>query len=602
MNFAKFASIIEERLIKIVFQPIVSLRDGSVFGYEALTRTTLADQNLTVEHLFKFAEEHNLLWDIEYITREIALKSASEYIFKKGIKAKLFINVSPIIIQDQRFQKGFTKKLLENVSIKESDIVFEITEKNTTSDMESFKNTIDHYKQQGFRIAIDDMGSGYSGLNLISKISPQYVKLDMDLIRNIHIDRLKQGLVRGIVEFSNISNILLIAEGIEYREELEMLVNLGVQYGQGYYIQRPNENIPEMDTIFLNILRDINTRKNRIYSRNVSDIYIKNICAHIHVASPEDTIKDIYALYAHCPEFNGLCVLNNNVPIGIVSREVLFRKLGGAFGFSLYREKAITEIMDKNFLAVDERNTIDLVSFLAMNRPYDKIYDFIVVVSDSRYVGVVTVKTLLLKTTEIEVATARHQNPLSGLPGNFIIERQLTNALDAWSKFSVAYIDLDNFKAYNDAYGFEYGDCVLKLFADKLKELVSDHCFIGHIGGDDFVAIVDAHIGEDFFSDALERFRTEVLFFYNQTDIKNACITACGRNDEATRFPLLDATCVIVNNKDKSYASIAEIGEHLARLKKSAKMKKSAAFSLSSVHPACPQSQRLKTHTSLKAV
>jgi GGDEF domain-containing protein/predicted transcriptional regulator len=461
----------------------------------------------------------------------------------------------------------------------ESDIIFEITEKNTTSDMKSFKNIIDHYKEQKFNIAVDDLGAGYSGLNLISEIAPQYVKLDMHLIRNIYTDRLKQGLIRGIVEFSNISNISLIAEGIEHQEELETLVNLGVQYGQGYYIQKPDEDILKPSYVFYNILRDINARKNSIYSRNLSDIHIRNICTHSPTVSPDAKIEDVYARYAKRPDFTGLCVLDHNgAPIGIVTRETLYRALGGAFGFSLYSKKAITEIMDTDFLIVDERKTIDLVSDLAMNRPHDKLYDVIVVVSGERYFGVVTVKTLLLKTTEIEVATARHQNPLSGLPGNFIIERQLANMLEAQPQFSVAYIDLDNFKAYNDAYGFEYGDCVLKLFADKLKDLVSDDCFIGHVGGDDFVAIVGGHVTEEFFSDVLERFRTEVLYFYNQADIKNGYITARGREDCVERFPLLDTTCVVADNKDREYANVAELGEHLACLKKVAKTHKRAGF------------------------
>jgi diguanylate cyclase (GGDEF)-like protein len=431
---------------------------------------------------------------------------------------------------------------------------------------------------QGFNIAVDDMGSGYSGLNLISEISPKYVKLDMKLIRNIYTDRLKHGIVKGIVEFSKITNILLIAEGIEQQEELETLVNLGVHYGQGYYIQRPDENILDLNRNFFNVLRDLNKRKSRIFSRELSDIHIKNICTPVHTVSPNAKIKDIYAKYTNSPEFTGLCILDDGVPMGIVTRETLYRMLGGAYGFSLYSNRAITEIMDTEFLSVDAGKPIDLVSGLAMSRPHDKLYDFIVVVSEGHYIGAVTVKTLLLKTTEIEVATARHQNPLTGLPGNFIIERRLAKIIDAPSKFSVAYIDLDNFKAYNDAYGFEHGDCVLKLFADKLQELVSDDCFIGHVGGDDFVAIVAAHITEEFFFDILERFKSEVLFFYNQADIQNGYSTACGRNDHVAHFPLLDTTCVLADNKSRSYASVAELGEHLACLKKSAKQRKRAKF------------------------
>ena len=580
MDIEQFASLIANRLLSIVFQPIVSLRDGKVLGYEALTRATPHNVGLTTERMFSLAEEHNLLWDLEYVSRTLALERASERIFTKGIPAKLFLNVSPVIIQDQRFQKGFTKKLLASLNIQESDIIFEITERNTASDMQTFHDVINHYKEQRYDIAVDDMGAGYSGLNLISEISPRYVKLDMHLIRNIYTNRLKQGLIRGIVECSKVSNILVIAEGIEHQEELETLVNLGVQYGQGYYIQKPDEDILDPDHIFLNILRDINTRKNRIYSRHLSDIHIKNICTQIPTASPDDKIADICAMYAQRPEFGGLCVLDKGAPIGVVTRETLLRALEGARGGNLSSKKAVAEIMDSDFLSVDEKKTIDVVSGMAMNRPHDKLYDFIVVISEGRYIGVVTVKTLLLKTTELEVATERHQNPLSGLPGNFVIERRLADMLDTQPKFSVAYIDLDNFEAYNDAYGFEHGDCVLKLFADKLKELVSDACLIGHIGGDDFVAIVGGHVTEEFFSDVLERFRSEVLYFYNRTDIKNGYITVCGRDDNVAFFPLLDATCVVINNKHKTYASVAELGAHLARRKKSAKTHKRAGFAL----------------------
>ncbi|MDR1658909.1 MAG: GGDEF domain-containing protein [Desulfovibrio sp.] len=564
----------ENRQIKTVFQPIVSLRDGSVLGHEALSRVSGENSHITPDVLFDFAQKYNLSPELEYLTRTIAITNASEKILKRNTNAKIFINISTTALQDNCFRTGFTKNMLHTLHLEEKNIIFEITEKHATDNIHTFKSLINHYKEQNFQIAIDDLGSGYSGLNLISEISPHYVKLDMNLIRDINNNRLKQGLIRGIVEFSNIASILLVAEGIESQEELETVVNLGVQYGQGYYIQMPCEDLIDLDAIFLKVLRDINAKKNNFHARSLSGIYIKNLCTHIHIASPHEQVRDIYAVHANNADFTGICVVSGGVPVGIVTRENLFRVLGGQFGFSLHNRKSVAEIMDREFLAVDERESVNIVSGLAMSRPRDKLYDFIVVTGDQRYLGIVTIKNLLIKTTEIEIFTAKHQNPLTGLPGNVFIEKELSACISGASKFSVAYIDLDNFKAYNDIYGFERGDCVLKLLADKLKELVSDVCFIGHVGGDDFVAIVYGHVTEDYFADALDKFSSDVLYFYNNDDIRNGYITAHDRDNRIRRFPLLGVTCVLVNNAHCSYASIHDLGETLARLKKSAKANK----------------------------
>jgi EAL domain-containing protein (putative c-di-GMP-specific phosphodiesterase class I)/GGDEF domain-containing protein len=569
------ASILKQRTIKTVFQPIVSLRDGGILGYEALSRVTGEYSYLSAEELFAEAHEHNLLWDIEYLTRSIAIKTASD-IIRNNYRVKIFINVSSSIMQDARFNAGFTKNILSSLHIDEENIVFEITEKKAVEDINLFKNLVNHYKGQKFKIAVDDLGSGYSGLNLISDIIPHYAKLDMQLIRNIHKDRLKQGLVKGIVEFSNISNILLIAEGIESQEELEIVCNLGVQYGQGYYIQIPKENVVPTDQIFLHVLRDINIRKNHIYGRTASDIYIGNICTHTHTALPNERIKDLYTLYANNSDFIGLCIVGSGIPVGIITRENLYRAFGSQFGFSPNNNKTISEIMDRDFLAVDEKEPMNVVSGLAMSRAHNKLYDFVVVTNDQRYSGIVTIKDLLIKTTEIDIFAVKHQNPLTGLPGNILIEQELAKCVTGLTRFSVAYIDLDNFKAYNDIYGFESGDRVLKLLSDILKELISEICFIGHTGGDDFIVIVHDHINECYFSDILYKFSQEVLRFYNEDDLKKGYITAMDRNGRIRKFPLLNATCVITGNRCCTYNSTHDLVEKLAQLKKMEKARRSA--------------------------
>ncbi|MCK8060915.1 MULTISPECIES: EAL domain-containing protein [unclassified Fusibacter] len=248
--------IVSNKKIRTVFQPIISLRDGSVLGHEALSRITHDCAIKNPDMLFTIAEKFNRLWDLELLCRTTALESAFKFMIPPYDK-KLFINVNPNVMHDESYKSGFTKAFLDQYEITPSNVIFEITERNVITDLNGFKSTIDHYKNQDFKIAIDDAGAGYSGLNLIIDVKPNYVKLDMGLIRNVDQDRLKYALVKGMVEFSRASNILLIAEGIETFEELSTLVELGVQYGQGYFIQKPDDEIKEINTEVLTALESI---------------------------------------------------------------------------------------------------------------------------------------------------------------------------------------------------------------------------------------------------------------------------------------------------------------------------------------------------------
>lgn len=569
--------IIDNKQIRTVFQPIISLRDGNVLGHEALSRITYESEIKNPDMLFTIAGEYNRLWDLELLCRTIALEAAYKFMVPPYNK-KLFLNVNPNIMHDETYKKGFTKAFLEQYEITPNNVIFEITERNVITDMTGFKATIDHYKGQDFKIAIDDAGAGYSGLNLISDVNPNYIKLDMKLIRNVDEDNLKYALVKGMVEFSKASNIYLIAEGIETYEELNTLVDLGVQYGQGYFIQKPDPEIREISPEVLQALRTINIKKNNTSQSTISNLYISNLCIPIGTVSPNEMIPKVYEIFKCNPDCFGLCVVENDVPVGIITQEKLAFQLSGNFGYALNQNKPISKIMDRDYLSVDYKTSVSLVSSIAMSRPNDKLYDFIVITEEGKYAGVVTIKDLLKKTTELEISAAKHQNPLTGLPGNLTIEQKLIQFVTGDSQYSVAYLDIDNFKAYNDVYGFENGDLVIKLLADILRSNVPESQFIGHIGGDDFVVILNNYVAEYYFKDLIRQFELEVLALYNLVDIQNGFITTTNRRGEVEQFPLITLTAVVANNETQNFKDVFELTETLAGLKKVGKQSKSNRF------------------------
>ncbi len=570
--------IIRKKQIKIVFQPIISLRDGSILGHEALSRITSKSAISNPEMLFAAAQTYKRLWELEQLCRTTALETAFKFMDPPYSK-KLFLNVNPHVMHDDHFKKGFTSEFLKQYHITSDNIIFEITEKSMVMDTAGFQQTINHYKNQNYKIAIDDAGAGYSGLNLISDVNPNYIKLDMNLIRGIHEDSLKYALVKGMAELSKASGIALIAEGIETYEELQTVTDLGVQYGQGYFIQRPDENIHEIGKEVLLVLEEINQIKSNSAPNSLSSTCIKGLCTYTSIVLPNEKVSHVYDIFRQDANCFGLCVIENQKPVGIVTREKLALQLSGHYGFTLHQNKSICSLMDQQFLCVDCRTPVSEVSSKAMSRSSDRLYDFIVVTENGKYLGTVTIKDLLQKASEIEVTMAKHQNPLSGLPGNLIIEQKLKQCVESTQEYGIAYFDIDNFKAYNDVYGFENGDSIIQYLAKALKQNLPVDDFVGHVGGDDFVVIFYHETSQAFSQKVVTQFEKFVLTRYNQDDLKRGYITAVSRSGNVEKYPLMTLTCVAVNSCEHQFTDVFTLTELLASLKKQEKRRKALAAS-----------------------
>lgn len=232
--------IVDEELVYPVFQPIVDLASGDILGYEALSRLKKTDVIKEPETLFKMAGVYSKLWEVEQLCRKKILKQVSKNKDTFADK-KVFINVNPLVMTDGEFKKGFTRKYIEKHDLSVEQIVIEITEHSAATNMKEFQNVVQHYKKQGYLIAVDDVGSCYSGLNLICDVKPCYLKLDIEIVQDICTDAVKCSMVKSFVEFAKLTGMKLIAEGIETEEQLEMLIELGVHYGQGYFLGKPDE-------------------------------------------------------------------------------------------------------------------------------------------------------------------------------------------------------------------------------------------------------------------------------------------------------------------------------------------------------------------------
>jgi len=231
--------IIDKQDIRTLFQPIVNVVTGDIVGYEALSRGPQGSRYERPDNLFAAAHLCNLLWELEVLCRTRAIERACA----QGLKSNLFLNVDPRIIHDPKFRVGVTIDLLKHLTITPQQIIFEVTEKAAITDYAMFREVLAHYVCQGYRVAIDDTGAGYSGLRTITEIRPQFIKLDMAIIRGVATDTLKQEVVRHMQALAKVTGMTLVAEGVETDSELTTLIGLGVHFVQGYLLGMPVEQL-----------------------------------------------------------------------------------------------------------------------------------------------------------------------------------------------------------------------------------------------------------------------------------------------------------------------------------------------------------------------
>lgn len=217
----------------MAFQPIINIETGRIFAHEALVRGPQGQGALSV--LEKVSADNRYAFDQQCRVKAIEMASA---LFPKGDDARLSINFMPNAIYEPRACIRLTLATAMKTGFPLHRIIFEFTE-NEELDTAHILGILHAYRDMGFQTAIDDFGAGHAGLGLLSKFQPDLVKLDMDLIRNIHQERAKRVIVTHIVRMMEELGIPLLCEGVETVDELKVLADLGVTLIQGYVFARP---------------------------------------------------------------------------------------------------------------------------------------------------------------------------------------------------------------------------------------------------------------------------------------------------------------------------------------------------------------------------
>ena len=553
-EYLSFLNLIESENITSHAQPIIDLYTGEIKGFELLARGTKPFYSPDI--MFSKARYYNLEWELEYACRKAALKKISQLsdIFKN---CDFFINVSPDIFSNKKFQSGFTLNKLKEYSIDPKKIVLEITESTSVTDYKHYEAMIKHYVRQGFRIALDDFGSGYSGFTTLIATTPHIMKVDKAIVRDIDRISYKQNLVRSICEFAASVGSFVLLEGIETEAELKMAYRLGARYAQGFFFAKPKSipsNLSENKKYLLKSLI-------KQYSKKTSsvEISIYRLISRPPAFQVKTLLcKELENYFKLNPQTGHVVIIDeNNYPAGLVTRQNFYSYISGRYGFSVFENKFAEKVAKKNMLVVSEDTDLRVLGKLTMNRQSEDIYDPVVIIdTNSRFLGTITMKTVISRAFDTEIKFATSANPLTSLPGNIVINVWLEEILKK-DNYSIAYIDLDRFKEYNDTYGFSSGDEMIKLLASVLNRTIDNfhpESRLGHIGGDDFIIISEKILKDSFYQNICNTFDIEKRKLFLNQDLEAGLYLCENRKGEKEEIPLVTLSIAVVTSNNFSFA------------------------------------------------
>ncbi len=555
----KIQTILLEKNITTVFQPIFNIIREEIIGYEALTRGPKNTDLYSPETLFEQATQHGLLSELEMLCRETAIQCFAQL----KLAGKLFINISPAVMLNKAHPNGETIKLVEKAGLSCQQLVIELSEKYPFPSNNVLRNALDKYRQFGFDVAIDDLGAGYSGLKQWSHLRPDIVKIDRYFIDKCDKDVMKREFLRTLFELGRTSNAHVIAEGIETKEEFELLRDLGMVFAQGFFLARPSE-FPCVEYPKLEV-NDISQEEARMGT-------IALLAKSAITVQYQQKANAVYQLFSDNNDVHAIPVLEGNKPLGMVYRNELMELYSDIYGRALFSKKSALDIMNDKPIMLEHSMPLEQVSALLTARANLAFTHSFIIVEGGVFSGMVSARDLLKSITDSKLEQARYANPLSGLPGNVLIEKEIDYMLRKERPFNLAYLDLNHFKPFNDIYGYAKGDLLLKALANSIVlNTNNQNCFVGHIGGDDFIILFRSNNVEAICQAILTDFAQQSLLFLSNEHKAQQGYFALNRNGEKVFHPLVSLAIGVINPDVSHYNSYHQIADLASQAKSQAK-------------------------------
>lgn len=565
---SELADIIAHARIQTLFQPILDPHGGGILGYEALSRGPSTSRLHSPLELFAAAVRANCTVALE----ECCLGRAIQRFRTAGLQGRLFLNISPFTLLASQSLPGRLAALLSKLGLPASRCVLEITEQSLFDDYTAIRRALDALRGIGCEIAVDDLGAGYSGLRTWSELRPDYVKIDRYFVSDIHADGVKAEILRSIVEMSRAIGSRVVAEGVETAEECTELLDIGVDYLQGYYFGRPQAQPTVNETALTHFAAR---------GHAAAALCAEELIMNVAPVEPGARVQDVVAMFRAHLDRDSVAVVREGRPLGIVRRDDLFLFLTKPLHPEVYNRKPITSVMESPPLLIDARLRLDQVARLVTRRSRSKVSDDFIVTRDGRYAGLGKIIDVLRQITAQQIQAAKDCNPLTLLPGNAQINAHLERMLAQRRHFIVCYLDVDQFKPYNDQYGYARGDQFLLQLAQLIRGAACSRSdFVGHLGGDDFIVVMRSSDWQQRMRNLIAGFTAAVPSLYSAEHRDGGGIRAVDRDGVLRTYALATLSVAALDVSSERCASPGAIAEELRRVKELAKARRGTSFLL----------------------
>lgn len=533
------AGILQDRLLRPRFQPVVDLSHTRIYGHESLIRGPADTALHFPDALFAEARRRGLHPQLELAS----FRAGAQGFHDNEASGKLFLNLSgSALIHFWTLWGGdMPGHLLEGCALPASSIIVELTEQDPLSDhIGELGNAFACLREHGMRIALDDYGVGNSNLQLWAEMQPDLVKIDRYFFDGIGHDDRKQSMVRAILKVAQHLGTSIVAEGIETAEDLAVVRELDIRYAQGWFLGRPEETL--LTELTAPVRDSLRVRSTGPLSQRAAG----GTAASLRVEAPaalldKHTNDDVHRLFIEHKAMHAVAVVDaDNRPVGIINRRDFSEHYAQRYTRELFGRDRCSTFMNAEPVLVDLNVSIDQLSHVLISEDQRYLMDGLIITRDGRYDGLATGETLVRSVTEMRIEAARYANPLTSLPGNIPISRHIATLLEDAADFTVCYGDLNNFKPFNDVYGYWRGDDMIMLTAEVIKH----HCdplrdFVGHVGGDDFVVLFRSPDWTERVQRIIAEFNEQATALYDDLGRKNGGIEAEDRYGVPRFFPFV---------------------------------------------------------------
>ncbi|MFP6557201.1 EAL domain-containing protein [Paraburkholderia sp. B3] len=514
------AGLIGRRHLRAVFQPIVDFEDGAILGYEGLIRGPAGSPLETPAALFAQALAEGCTTSLEHA----AARTCIEAFARLGCHGKLFLNFSAAALR-QITDAGRETPALFDGPVDARRVVIELTEQSAIDDPGEFTHIVDVLRAAGAQFALDDYGTANASMNLWVRLQPDVVKIDRFFIHDIASSALKFEAVRAMQHFAQASGARLVAEGIENEADLIVLRDMGIGSGQGFFFGRPDMTPARTlaqetrEALRADHIAVFPEHARRPAGAQAGGAPAAKMMVHAPALPRRATNNDVLELFNRLPDLHAVAVVENERPVALINRRAFMDRYALPYHRELFGKKACLQFANHSPVLIEQSMTVEQMATLLASDDQRYLADGFVITDNSRYAGLGTGESLVRAVTEVRIQAARYANPLTFLPGNIPISSHIERLLSHDAGFYACYVDLNQFKPFNDQYGYWQGDEVLKFAATVLAEVCDPtRDFLGHVGGDDFLILFQSETWRERAERAVEAFNEGALRYYAPAD------------------------------------------------------------------------------------